>query len=264
MKKIFLFVLFIMPSILKASVTDSIPNSSFEVWYLTQWYEFPGSWSTNNTQILAATVVRDTDVVSGQLAMRLTNTGGLQPYASVGFPVTMHHSNVTFFANPLLIPGDSAFVRVYMFDQNQLVDSGSQAIYTGIIQGYTQIVIPISQTNPDADSCLIEFFGGNVYNSDIIIDDISFDFNLGVDGIEFMSLNSFPNPCKNFVNINSSLPDIPESLIAFSANGAKSEIRLVAKKGGYGVYDTSMLSSGLWIVNISENGNTYSCKILKE
>jgi hypothetical protein len=264
MKKVYFLILLLAQLGSNASTTDSIPNSSFEVWFISQWFDFPGSWWTNNSELLAPTVVRDTNAHMGQLAMRLTNSGSLQPLAQAGFAIAMHHTNVSLNTIPLLIPGDSAVVNVFLFEQGQKVDSGSHAIYTGIVPGYYQVIIPISQTHLTADSCLIEIIGGAQAQSDVVIDDISFDFQLGIESRTMRPLNVFPNPCKDRINIQSPYGRLPETIEVFSQTGVKMQLRLADNKDGSDVYDVSSLSSGSWIISIRQDKIIYSGIILKE
>src|SRR6185369_4519339 len=93
MKKNILLFCFVAQSLfVRAQASDSIPNAGFETWIFVSWFANPISWITNNNQLLANTVVPDTDSYSGSFAMELINMGSFIPLAYCGFRI-IHHLN---------------------------------------------------------------------------------------------------------------------------------------------------------------------------
>ena len=186
-------------SISNAASADSIPNSGFESWIISQWFIDPLGWSTNNSHILAPTVVQDTDAYAGSLAMKLTNSGSLVPAASCNFTISSHPENLGFQIKNLLGSGDSGTVVVRIFYHQQLVDSGYTALFGGINPNYTPFILPISQNSINADSCEIVFTGGQAVFAEYSIDEIQFDMILGYPIIEGADFSLYPNPFRNYI-----------------------------------------------------------------
>ncbi|MBK5285074.1 MAG: T9SS type A sorting domain-containing protein [Bacteroidia bacterium] len=208
MKKLLLSAAILFISLtLKAQPGDSIPNAGFEAWwFFAGWGPVPGSWTVNVSQILPADEEMDTVAHSGNLAMRMINHGNLRPYAACGFTVSQHPDVMSGFFKNELLANDTAVIRVRIYYNNVVVDSGYREIYSGIIPGYILFSIPLSQNSPDADSCLVILDGGNMYQSSVSFDDLQLIFPTGIDerGTD-SGWNVFPNPVTDEINIVSPL-----------------------------------------------------------
>ena len=108
MKKTLLILLTCWP--FTAIVADTIPNAGFEDWIFVGWNMDPRGWTVNNSQLLAANVVPDSNSHSGLLAMMLIQSGNFRPEASCGFPVTGHPSSLNGFLRNQLNSGDTALI----------------------------------------------------------------------------------------------------------------------------------------------------------
>src|SRR5258705_5026839 len=108
MKKIYLIVALLNCSLFLQAQPDSIPNADFEAWWFwAGWGPEPSMWTTNNSQLLAANVVMDSNSHSGTLAMQLINSGNFRPLAFCGFPLNHHPLTLTgYFKNNLWL-GDT-------------------------------------------------------------------------------------------------------------------------------------------------------------
>jgi len=225
MKKLLLSatILFISLS-LKAQPGDSIPNAGFEAWwFFAGWGPVPGSWMANVSQILPADEEMDTVAHSGNLAMRIINHGNLRPYAACGFTVSQHPDAMSGFYKNELLANDTAVIRVRVYYNNIVVDSGYREIYSGIIPGYIPFNIPLSQNSPDADSCEVILDGGNMYQSSVSFDDLLLTFPTGIDERRTDSgWNVFPNPVTDEINIVSAVSmDENVRIILTDATGKK-------------------------------------------
>lgn len=275
MKKITLSLLILIFVAQKtfSNIQDSIPNSGFESWFTTTWFEFPAGWMTNNTQLLASTVVKDTDAYSGNLAMKLTNQGALIPQAWCDFSVANHPINFIGYMKDLLFPNDSAIIVVRLFLSQQLVDSGYLVVYGGINPGYTPFIIPISQNNINADSCQISFTGGNNFQSDISFDDLQFDYINSISVIRKISFSVYPNPCTDYIILEIT-DQLPISVELFNITSGKSEIpeikncetlfhsmrNLCSRKI---IVDTKSLASGNWLIIVRKENQFQSALLIK-
>ena len=258
-----------------ASVPDSIPNSDFEQWSTTGWYDFPTGWMTNNNQLLAATVVKDSLAHSGNLAMRLTNLGGLRPEAWCGFHLSSHPLNLGGYVRSLLFNNDSGEIHVRLYFNQQLVDSGYSVVYNGIFPLFNTFIVPISQNSVSADSCVISFDGGTVYQSDILYDDLQLDFLLAIPAIKNSQLMCFPNPCSDRAILHFNAGNFyPDEIFAINTLGEKHPLNFIADMNkedyiyymphdGKFVLDVGMLSKGIWIIAIKNKSETYITKLIK-
>lgn len=264
MKKIVL-LLFLFSSFINPLSADSIPNAGFESWLFSQWFPVPSGWQTNNSHIMAATVVPDSNPKSGLLGMRLTNQGALRPHASAEFAVTQTHSDVGVYVHPFLMNNDSALIEVRFYYNSQLVDSGFATIYNGILPGYFVVIVPITQNSSLADTCRISIYGGSVYQSDIVFDDIQFDFLSGIDEYETSTVRVYPNPAVNYIFVDKGISDRKiVSAYAIAVNGQREILNIKTENNGVVLFDTANLSAGIWALYLKDDQKTYSAIFVKE
>src|SRR5688572_7456290 len=84
--------------------TDTIPNAGFENWIFGGWGSNPAQWIVNNSQIMPANVVPDSDSYSGMTAMKMINSGNFRPFAACNFLLSHHPDAFTgFMKNNLLL-----------------------------------------------------------------------------------------------------------------------------------------------------------------
>jgi hypothetical protein len=235
-----------------AAPADTIPNSGFERWGFSTWFQVPQDWMTNNSQILPPVVMGDSNAHSGLSSMRLLNTGALVPHAYCGFAISTHPQNMGGYFNPSLMNNDSAWILVRLFYNNQAVDSGSMALYNGIIPGYTPFLIPLSQSSINADSCEISVFGGTMSQSSVLFDDFEFNFLLGTSEITAVHFLAYPNPAHDRLILNTE-NIVPESIEAYQTNGQR--VRLWSAEISPNVtnqvsVDVSVLAPGAWVIAV--------------
>lgn len=253
---------------LKASVPDSIPNAGLERWFVSQWFEFPEAWNTNNTQIYTP-VVKDTDAYAGSFAMKLISQAAI-PHADCNFPITTHPSNLTCVVKNQILINDSAVIVVRLYYQGNLVDSGYQPIYGGLNPMYSPVIIPITQNVMSADSCQIWLTGGIKQQSEISFDNFEFDFGLKVNGLPDRQISIFPNPFTEHLQIDLEETNDNYSIEILNSIGQRQlSIEKIVKES-YIVdakrritLNTAELPSGIWILRIGNNSNFKSVITLK-
>ncbi len=260
--------------LLRASNVDSIPNSGFERWNFISWYLNPAGWGTNNTSLLAATVVQDSNSYSGLLAMQLLNSGSLVPEASVGFKIQQHPISLSGFVRNDILTNDSAYVIVRLYRQNQPVDSGSFTFYGGINPFYHSFIIPISQNSSNTDSCEIRMYGGQQYLSSISFDDLSLtqSSNIGSTSDD-NKFKIYPNPFSSYIRVEFSEPidedayieiyDINGKLVA-GKNLLNNIIAVYTQKNGTTLLiEQEALAPGVYSLVVNTSGKRYSKKIIR-
>jgi len=159
-------------------------------------------WVTNNSQLLANTVVMDTDSYSGTFAMELVNQGSLIPLAWCGFPILHHPQALLGYLKNHLFNNDSASIHIYLFHNNALVDSGYQMVYGGFNPLYSSFSVPISQGSVNADSAVIRFDGASQYQSSLSFDNLFLNSPTGIqEPDQSLPFRIGPNPTTDIVYI---------------------------------------------------------------
>jgi len=265
-----LLLMTILPLFSHAQV---IPNAGFESWLLSQWFEFPEGWETNNTSILAPTVVKDSDEYSGNLAMMLTNQGALQPFAGCGFEVSSHPANLGGYVKNYITFADSAVLTVRLFSSGVAVDSGMIVFYGQVFNpNWHSFTIPISQTRSDADSCYISIYGGSLFGSTISFDDLEFDFSAGIPDLDERVVNVYPNPFNDYLYIEGL--EEPFTVTATDILGRKAvECAIINPNfcgtsfGDYNkirMINTADLHKGCWLLEINSNSGKQVIRIIRQ
>ena len=255
------------------SQAQAIPNAGFESWLLSQWFEFPEGWETNNTSILAPTVVKDSDEYSGNLAMMLTNQGALRPFAGCGFEISTHPVDLGGYVKNYITSNDSAIMIVHLFSSGVAVDSGMIIFYGQVFNpNWTSFTIPISQTRTDADSCHISIYGGNLFSSTISFDDLELDFTAGIPVHNREDVKVYPNPFNDYLYIEGI--EAPITVTVTDLLGRKSvECGIIdpnfcgTQPGDYKnirLINTENLHDGYWLLEINSKSGKQVIQIIRQ
>jgi hypothetical protein len=138
-----------------------VPNGDFEMWnagpILTDWVTNSNPFSTSpiNTYI----VQQDSTPYHGKYAAKLVYNGVYPAEAENKFAVLTHPTYVEFFTKINLYGPDTVSVRVDVFKNDVIVDSGYWNCASSL-SNYTQVQIPITNHSMQADSVLISIRGG--------------------------------------------------------------------------------------------------------
>ena len=205
MKKLILSLLVIFS--IKFS-SAQIPNSDFENWTITPLWEELDGWTSFYGDFVVPCISKDTDSYSGSFAAYFNNFS-IPSYAYTSFPLSAKPGLLRAFVKANVAAGDSIYIRVVLYHSSEATDSGKWVGYSNL-DNYTEVTIPISQNNPDADSALVDIRGGNNSNTDMLVDNLSLDFSSQVPRSPLpptLSFSASPNPFSDFLqfNINSSL-----------------------------------------------------------
>jgi hypothetical protein len=143
-------------------ISANIPNADFEGWSSTDYLQ---NWSTNSCPLCLPpyntyTVQKTTEAYHGQYAVKLIYNGVYSAMASSKFAVSNHPSSLMGYAKCQILEKDTVSVKVMVYNQNAIVDSGTW-INTEPITSYRQFIVPISQNSTHADSVKIIIKGGS-------------------------------------------------------------------------------------------------------
>ncbi|MFI5187218.1 MAG: hypothetical protein ACHQF0_10860 [Chitinophagales bacterium] len=90
--------------------------------------------------------------------------------------LTLHPTLLTGYIKSNMANGDTAIIHVDLFSGNNIVDSGN-FYETSSTANYRKIEISISQTSTMADSALIKIVGGKRQNTELYVDNLTFQKN---------------------------------------------------------------------------------------
>lgn len=205
MKKFIPFLLVIFS--LKFS-SAQIPNGDFENWTVTPLWEELDGWTSFYGDFALPCISKDTDAYSGSFAAYFNNFT-INSYAYISFPISSKPEQLKAFVKANVATGDSIYIRVVLYHSSQATDSGKWVGHSNL-ETYTEVVVPISQNNSDADSALIDIRGGNYSTTDMLVDLLSWDFASQVPRTPLplvLSFSASPNPFSDFLqfNVNSTL-----------------------------------------------------------
>ncbi len=288
MKKLYLLVALFYCLISAGISQNSIPNSDFEIWVDDN---HPQAWNGIFIDLLFTqlyTLSKSTDAQSGSFAAQVETIdatliaipgiaslseinfdlmGGGLSFATAGTPINVRPTNISGSFKYLPINGDTAMIAVVLTKWNTGTNQRDTLGFFGTMMNtaylnYTpfNINISLSQT---PDSMNILFVSSAGYSpqigSALIVDNLSMDFlpNTGVETIVPFVPSLFPNPASE--NIVFSVPEEGISTVYIIDLTGKLVFEAKTTDTSFSV-DVSSLPSGIYHVNIINNGNSYSHK----
>ena len=265
-----------------------LPNQSFENWTPIS-YDKPDNWNTISAYTAAYfdAVTKSTDANSGNFAMSLeTDTLGIWNNDTVRGMATNGNidiwggggnpafGGVIYVNQPSNFVGsykyspsgsDTAYAYIKFWNTGGLIDE-KWAVITGTNTSYQQFNIPLNVTSTP-DSMLVAVYSGNNPGSKLIIDDMDLTGgNVGIQDLNVVnSLSTFPNPASEVLNYTFTLAD--NSNVEVSLLDAQGRIVYKDNKGLMNsgritdVININNLSAGIYVFNLSIEGNIYQHKI---
>jgi len=267
---------------------SQIPNNDFENWTWTGSYYDPNGWFTFN-QITTGPGIYTTErgtpgysgswylsletktfIPSGYLNGKAISGTPLQNGKIKGYPINYKPAALKGFwkySNPSASPGKAT---VWLTRWNNVLLKRDTVCYhetiiSGTVSAWTSFLLDLSSDykiveNPD--SFVISFYSsGSNIGSYLHIDDISFEgiiLNLENYQSEFINYTCFPNPVQNRLNLKFMAADLPKSLTIIDVNGRSIEIDYFEE------INVSFLSSGLYTLHATVNGQPFIHRFLKE
>jgi len=141
----------------------NITNGDFESW--TSVDELQG-WKSNSCPTCSPdfqtyVIQKTTEAYHGRYAAKIVYNGVFCATASTKLAIATHPDNLTGFVKCQLNPGDSVSIKVRVYSNNTVVDSG-RWVNRESISAYKQIVIPVSHSSTHADSVKVSVRGGTI------------------------------------------------------------------------------------------------------
>ncbi|MDG1331092.1 MAG: T9SS type A sorting domain-containing protein [Crocinitomicaceae bacterium] len=255
----------------------NVPDPSFENWSSVST-EDPDDWYTLNpilSALAAENAVKTTDANTGTYAIEMTTIqpvpGGdtIQSFLSNG-AIDLFSSNpfqaAPYNANPTALTGaykyapsslDQGFIQLTFLENGTPIGFETQAFNSAASWQTFNLPITIVGT-PDSMS-LIAFSGDN-QGSVLHLDDLAFSGgNVSLDEFSSMNVDIYPNPATTSVMIKA------EGSYTYSiVNLSGQEVVSQNDANGAIELDISALSSGAYFVEISNEYNTESHKLIVE
>lgn len=277
-----------------------IPNGNFEDWnYLT--VTNPIAWNTRN-DILSTSVFRTTDAQHGQYAVLLrnkvdsaivaamntagnSNNNDWRPAFSISERFSELHGYYKYFPDGNY---DTAVISIQVYKNGNNI-GGGQLTCTDSIAEYTPFKVKINYFDPIntsniPDSATISFrtviydqngHYNNYGNSKLFIDNLSFD-NLSTDdsltvtGVKnnifsIKSIKIYPNPAKDYIALELPQDDKIVNINILDINGKSVQLPSIENRyGGVVMLNTNDMPTGIYIVQIQTNNQTYMNKFIIE
>lgn len=267
-----------------SSAQDTIPNADFENWEVVGiTAEDPVDWSSGNEFEafgLPVFIFKTTDANTGSFALKVTSdtatipppmgTGVLDTVAGIinlgvtdfnnpGLPYTGRPTEMKVFVKGTVGAGDVCFVFAELWKWNgSSRDLVGEAVYTmsTSIANYTEQTTVFNYSLPDTpDTISIMITGGNISPGGVVIpgneffvDDISFTGTVGIKEMgKNISINIYPNPVKNEINITTSFN---ENAVFEIYDILGKQIKSVELNGEFTKVSTDELSNGTYIYQI--------------
>jgi hypothetical protein len=156
----------------------AVPNGDFENWN----NQLPAGWQTNSCPPCVPAyetyiVQQDTGAYQGQFAAKFMYNNVYAAWAENGFAISAHPQQLEAHVKCHLAANDSVGIHVKLFHNNAQVDDGHW-YGTASINGYTQVIVPVTQNSALADSAVITIEGGHVNawplpNTELWVDEVS-------------------------------------------------------------------------------------------
>ncbi len=144
------------------SASAQIPNGSFEDWDGLN----PSGWTTNNNDTVVpplSTVLVRKDTLNpfqGKNAMVLLQTWAHSSWAETSFANTGHPTSLTAFVRCNAY--DTVSIRVEVLSNGEVAGEGIWSVTDTVIDDWTKIVIPISQSDLEVFKTRIHIQGGQI------------------------------------------------------------------------------------------------------
>jgi hypothetical protein len=247
---------------------ELIPNHDLENWYDVE-YTDPQSWHTLNsyfTAIGVSSVVESDDVFEGGSAVELVTSLVMGEYIISGYlslgeiflddddPVR----GIPYTDKPIKLKGyykyypqetDVAVVQVMFSDDDITIGGGNFAFVAA--SDYTYFEVELNYEG-DPDTLTMVFSSGSIEGSRLLIDNISFDFEVNVEDENTNRFTVYPNPANEilFVNFNEQanstlqITDITGRLVKEQSSGSNAQI----------IIDCTDLVPGLYFISDKTTG----------
>ncbi len=255
----------------------NVPDPSFENWS-SSTSENPDDWYTLNpllSDFSAENALKTTDANTGMYAIEMTTiqpfSGGdtIQSFLSNGV-INLFASNpfqaVPYDANPTDLTGaykyaptasDQAFLQLAFYSNGSVIGFETQTFTA--TSTYQTFNLPITILGTPDSMSLIAYSGDNP-GSVLHLDDLSFTGgNVGLDEFSSMNIDIYPNPATTSLMIKAD-GNYGYSIVNLSGKVVMSESNL----NGAIELDISVLPSGAYFVNISNEHKTESHKLIIE
>jgi hypothetical protein len=152
----------------------TIPNGDFEQWENQKL----SIWQTNSCPFCVPPyetdiIQKEGDAAHGQFAAKFIYNNVYRAVATNKFAISVHPSALTTYIKSNIANGDTSILRVDLFLNNVLVDTGTW-FETSSTTYYRKLEIQITQNNSKVDSALITILGGQRQSTELVVDNLQF------------------------------------------------------------------------------------------
>lgn len=280
--------------IMGTTFAQTIPNNGFDTWTNPNGYNIPSNWGTMNPFTSATavyTATKGTPGVTGSTAAYLkliskTVTGmGIVPGIAVSGTINSdltYDSGFSFNLRPTTLNGSfqhmisgssQGSIKVYLTRINpttQMKETVGTVNYmlSGMAMSWSTFTLPITYLTSDTpDHCLIVLSasGNTPANGDYLyVDNLTFTTPLGTSEFNKQVITIYPNPSKDFINIDySSISDKVEAIEIYDILGKKVKSEKPSESLNTAISITT-LSNGIYLLKLKTDGTEIVQKFIKE
>ncbi len=270
-------------TLLSVTAAAQVPNGDFEEWVDNGGgFLDPQGWLTSNADISLLSVEQYTPAWSNNLAMRVrtwdSGFGVFQGTAMAMFPYSQRPTGLNAAVMANVVPGDRVLIILSMWQGDSVIAMPLNCTF-GIdtsIAAWTTVTFPITYSSSlYPDSCSIIVMAGSAepqVGTEVMIDDLSFDFSTGSGGPAAASVNvglqAYPDPASDRVRIRIPLKggeDVRFLLYAMDGRLVRSQ-RYGHLMGSERTLDLDVdeLTSGVYQYQVLINGRPWSGRLVVE
>lgn len=272
-----------------AIYAQEIPNGDFEAWTDGN----PDNWDCSNEDLAMFEMMNITgatdDPYEGTISLHAESmgtafftmsgiicngeyeapnpvNGNIETIKGVPFTAKPEMFKLGYKCEPM--ENDSALIGVYFFKEGEEILSQELVIHESV-ETWTNLSLPLDWTDlPEPDTMLIYIkssygttneLGGTVAGSKIWVDDIKLEESSSTTNYELETIEVYPNPFQDYINLNSATNEKAEVNI-YSVNGALLLQEMIA---GNQQIIASSLEPGTYLIEVKMNGKRKISKMIK-
>lgn len=249
MKKIYL-LLFTLSSLTLTFGQNELSNHSFETWTGTGSLDTPTDWYGSKSSIAKSDVIQSTDANDGASSVALSSsTSSHKRFTNEAITANNEEYTLTYFAK-----GDGDLRNAY--HDGAYSTYGSYTSLTSA-SGWVQMTYVFT---PNAGSLEVIFSLRNTTGNGILIDNVVLvkSSTLSTQTVEKEQFSIYPNPVTNgIVNIKTTSNTVVEAAV-FNVLGKQ----VLSSTVNNNTLDVSNLNSGIYILQLNQNGTSTTKKLV--
>lgn len=260
-----LFIVTLALSVTQVAI-GQIPNFSFEQWDSINGDEIPVDWKLSS-DTLGQGGFKDDDAFSGFYSLNLHASGIYYAFATCNFSIGYRPYVLNgWYHLDRWAPYDTLGVRVKLYSNHVLTDSGELLFSDYHISAWSPFSIPITTNSITADSVFIEIIcekdAGPASSNNLWIDYLYFDDHIGIlSPPQKPTFKLLPNPTTDYLTFECFSNESTATI--FNSHG-KQVMQESFSNCNKPTIEVSDFPSGIYFLQIDANNRRWTSKFVKE